>query len=162
AWPRIWLKREFRAIESFWPSSTQAFVLTRITRRVDIMKIASLGLIVFLTGFASARGGEPPSKPIIAGVKNLQSVTVGPNAKLHIPVSGAGGTQGQGMVMVLDKGKAVPFARGLDEPRGIAGFQGWLFVADKHRVWRIDARGKATVFVGAAAFPVPPHRLTDV
>ena len=29
-------------------------------------------------------------------------------------------------------------------------------------VWRIDSRGKAVVFVAAAAFPAPVHTLNDI
>ena len=50
----------------------------------------------------------------------------------------------------------MPFASGLDDPKGLVAFQGRLFVADKNRVWRIDGAGKAEVFAPASAFPTPP------
>ena len=43
-----------------------------------------------------------------------------------------------------------------NDPKGMAAFQGSLFVADKKRVWRIDASGKAKVFAPATAFPTTP------
>ena len=48
--------------------------------------------------------------------------------------------------MNIDDGKVVPFASGLDDPKGLVALQRWLFVADKKRVWRIDETGKAEVF----------------
>jgi glucose/arabinose dehydrogenase len=120
------------------------------------------GVLLLFLVVAPVGGGEPPVKPLIEGVKGLQSMTVGPNGKLYLTVAGERGSMGKGKVMALDKGKTVPFAQGLDEPRGIAGFQGWLFVADEQRVWKIDARGKANVFAAANAFPHPPKMLTDV
>src|SRR5205814_1021848 len=58
--------------------------------------------------------------------------------------------------------KAVPFATGLDDPTGMAGWGEWLFVADRQRVWRIDRKGKASEFAAAKAFPTPPVGLRDM
>src|SRR5207247_10824495 len=69
---------------------------------------------------------------------------------------------GDGAVVVVDRAKAVPFATGLGEPRGLAAYQQWLFVADKQQVWRIDRKGKAQIFAAAAAFPSPPRSLHDL
>src|SRR5205823_226469 len=33
---------------------------------------------------------------------------------------------------------------------------------DKQRVWRIDPKGKATVYAAAEAFPSRPHFLSDI
>lgn len=67
--------------------------------------------------------------------------------------------------MVIEDGKAVPFVTGLDDPKGMALFQRWLFVADKTKVLRIDATAKtpkAEVFAAAEKFPVPPIFLNDI
>ena len=54
-------------------------------------------------------------------------------------------------------GKVTPYATGLDQPTGLAAFQGLLFVADKQRIWRIGPKGKAEVLPvgepGAATSP---------
>ena len=63
---------------------------------------------------------------------------------------------------VIQGGKAVPFAKGLDDPKGMAAFQGWLFVADKQKVWKIDQKGKADLFAPVNAFPKPPRFLNDL
>src|SRR5437868_5241402 len=85
-----------------------------------------------------------PPQPLVSGLNNPQAVTVGPNKKVYVSVAGAPGTDG-GAVVVLESGKAVPFATGLGDPRGLAAFFKWVFVADKDRVWRIDLGGKKDV-----------------
>ena len=54
---------------------------------------------------------------------------------------------------------------GLDDPKGIAFFQNWLYVADKTKVLRIDVSAKtpkAEVYVDTAKFPVAPKFLNDI
>src|SRR5262249_1106847 len=79
-----------------------------------------------------------------------------------VTVAGEDGKDGTGAVLVVADGKATPFATGFDRPSGMVAFQGQLFVADAERVWRIDPKGKATVFADASAFPVPPQKLFDI
>ena len=76
-----------------------------------------------------------------------------------VPAAAVGKVSDQPVIYLVENGKAVPFATGLNEPRGIAVFQQWFFVADKDQVWRIDAKGKAEVVVKPSAFPVPPRLL---
>ena len=64
--------------------------------------------------------------------------------------------------MVIQGGKAIPFAIGLDDPKGMVSFKQYLFVADKKRVVRIDPKGNVTVLAGPKAFPVPPIFLNDL
>jgi len=59
-------------------------------------------------------------------------------------------------------GNPEPFAKGLDDPKGLAASKNALFVADKVRIWKIDMQGKASVFVRAEAFPQPPLFLNDL
>jgi len=120
--------------------------------------LAAALLLVAQAPFAGAQ----PGKPLVTGLKNPTSVAAGPGGKVYISVAGEPGKDGSGSVMVLDKGQAVPFATGLDDPRGLAVYQKWLFVADKQRIWRIDMKGKAEVFVAADAFPTPPISLHDL
>jgi glucose/arabinose dehydrogenase len=110
----------------------------------------------------SFAAGEPPFKPLVTGLHNPASVAAGPDGRVYISVIGEVDKDGDGAVLVLDKGKAVPFADGLDDPRGLAAFQKWLYVADKQRIWRIDMKGKANVFVAPDAFPTPPVHLKDL
>ena len=95
-----------------------------------------------------------PPQPLVSGLDRPQAVTVAVNKKIYVSVSGA--------VVVLDNGKAVPFATGLGDPRGLASFLKWVFVADKDRVWRIDFGGQKEILASADAFPQPPKSLTGL
>jgi glucose/arabinose dehydrogenase/sugar lactone lactonase YvrE len=107
-------------------------------------------------------GGKTPLKPMVTGLKNPESVAIGTDGRIYISVIGEFDKDGDGAVMVVQDGKAVPFAIGLDDPKGLIAWRDWLFVTDKKRVWRIDKKGKATVFAAAAAFPSPPVFLNDI
>jgi glucose/arabinose dehydrogenase len=125
---------------------------------------ASLTLLL-LAGPAAAAGPEAP-KPMVTGLKNPESVCVGPGGRVFVTTIGEFDKDGDGAVMVVEPGgKAVPFVTGLDDPKGIVAFQDSLFVTDKTKVLRIDAAAKepkATVYVDAKAFPNPPLFLNDI
>jgi glucose/arabinose dehydrogenase/sugar lactone lactonase YvrE len=105
---------------------------------------------------------DPLPKPLVTGLKNPESVCVAPNGKMYVSEIGDFDKDGDGTVVVIENGKAVPFVKGLDDPKGLAAYQKWLFVADKKRIWRIDETGKAEVYVPEKAFPVPPLFLNDI
>ena len=71
------------------------------------------------------------------------AVAVGGDGRIFVAEAGEPGKEGEGRVVVIDKGKVAPFATGLDDPRGIAFTGGSLYVADVKRVWKIDKAGKA-------------------
>ena len=103
---------------------------------------------------------EPP-RVLAKDLKNPESVALGWKGQIFVTTIGDFDKDGDGGVMLV--GESVkPFASGLDDPKGIAFAKNFLFVADKQRVWRIDAQGKATVFVTADQFPVPPRFLNDL
>jgi glucose/arabinose dehydrogenase/sugar lactone lactonase YvrE len=105
---------------------------------------------------------DPPFKPFVTGMKNPESATVGMDDRVFVTVIGEFNKDGDGGVMVIENGKAVPFATGMDDPKGIVSYQKSLFVADKTRVWKVDPKGKAEVFVEAKDFPTPPIYLNDI
>src|SRR3989442_917427 len=107
----------------------------------------------------SAQGKLP--KPLVSGLKNPESVAVW-NGKIYVSVIGEFDKDGDGAILEIRDGKAIPLATGLDDPKGIVGFQQWLFVADKQRVLRIDGKGKVEVYAAAEAFPTPPRFLNDI
>lgn len=111
---------------------------------------------------AAALAQTPLPKPLVAGLKNPESVAVTADGTLFVSVIGDFGKDGDGAIMKIVKGKTVPFATSLDDPKGLAAWGKWLFTADKDRIWRIDMKGKAEVFVPAKAFPRPPLFLNDL
>jgi glucose/arabinose dehydrogenase len=105
-------------------------------------------------------GGQPP-RAAATQLKAPRSVAVGPDGRVYVTVTNGPGKE-DGAVLVLVKGKALPFATGLDEPRGLASFQRWLFVVDNRGVWRVDPKGKLQPLARAEAFPNPPQALHDI
>ncbi|MBL8794052.1 MAG: PQQ-dependent sugar dehydrogenase [Planctomycetia bacterium] len=109
-----------------------------------------------------AKTPAPERKPILTGLKNPESVAVAADGKVYLTEIGEFGKDGDGQVSVVKDGKAVPFATGMDDPKGLAVFQEWLFVADKNKVWRVDKNGNKDLFAPANAFPTTPQFLNDV
>jgi glucose/arabinose dehydrogenase len=121
-----------------------------------------LGLALFVCNAVTQASAQPPPTVMVAGLSNPESVVVDPQGNIFVSIIGERSRDGDGGVVKIDQGKAVPFASGLDDPKGLVTFQGRLFVADKTRVWWIDGAGKTAVFAPASAFPVPPQYLNDL
>ncbi len=123
-----------------------------------LLWVAGISLVI---SPPTATAAGPPD-PLLRGLHNPAGVAVDAAGRIYVSTLGEIGKDGDGAVIAIDKGKAVPFARGLDDPRGVAARGGWLFVADGRRIWRIDGKGQATVFAAAAAFSPPPRSLRDL
>ena len=122
----------------------------------------SLGLALVVCVTVSRAGAQQTPQVLVTGLTNPESVVVNPQGQMFVSVIGERDRDGDGAVVKIDDGKAVPFASGLDDPKGLVALQRWLFVADKKRVWRIDETGKAEVFAPASSFPTPPLFLNDL
>jgi glucose/arabinose dehydrogenase len=122
-----------------------------------LLWIAPIALIV-----PPLAAAERAPKPILRGLTNPASVTAGSDGRLYVSTLGEIGKDGDGAIVVLDKDMSKPFAKGLDDPRGLAARAGWLYVVDKNRVWRIDRQGKASVFAAATAFKPQAHFLHGI
>jgi glucose/arabinose dehydrogenase/sugar lactone lactonase YvrE len=126
-----------------------------------VNRYLSLLLLVLLAAPASAQDKLP--KPLVTGLKNPESAAVGADGRIYVTEIGEKNKDGDGRVVVIDKdGKVVPFATGLDDPKGMVPWLNFLYVADNKRVWKIDAKGKATVYAPASAFPIEPLFLNDI
>jgi glucose/arabinose dehydrogenase/sugar lactone lactonase YvrE len=120
----------------------------------------SLALVVYSAVLVA--GVEQQPKVVVSGLSNPESVVINPQGQVFVSVMGVPDRDGDGAVLKIDQGKSVPFASGFDDPKGLVAFGEWLFVADKHQVWRIDGKGKAEVFAATSAFPTPPLLLNDL
>ncbi len=124
-------------------------------RRQTLITLA-LGLLIV----GSARAEDPKT---IKGLKNPESVVIGPGGKIYVTVIGERDTPGDGSIAIVDEtGKITTFAVGLDDPKGMVVVNDVLYVADVTKVWRIDARGKVEVYAGPGDFPRPPVYLNDI
>ena len=122
----------------------------------------SLSLALVVWGAVSQASAQQSPKAVVTGLTNPESVAVNTKGQVFVSVIGERDRDGDGAILKINQGKAVPFATGLDDPKGLGTYNQWLFVTDKNRVWRIDGDGKAEVFVPASAFPTTPHFLNDL
>lgn len=126
------------------------------------MKVRIFALFVtVLFPLLTLANGELP-KPLLTGLKNPESVAVGGDGRIYVSVIGEFNKDGDGSIVVVQDGKAVPFAQGLNDPKGLIAFQGQLYVTDKTRVLRISKSGKVSVFADKKAFPKEPLFLNDI
>ncbi len=116
--------------------------------------------LVCATSFGAREIGA--QEVIATGLKNPESVAVGFKGRVFVTEIGERGKDGDGRVVELVDGKLVPFAEGLNDPRGMVIFQKWMYVTDTTRVVKIDDTGKVAVLADADAFPTKPMFLNDI
>jgi sugar lactone lactonase YvrE len=130
------------------------------SRFIHVVLPALVTALPFMSASRSANADEPRS---VKGLASPESVITGPDARLYVSEIGEFGKDGDGKVTVIGKsGQAEPFAKGFDDPKGLAASKDAIFVADKTRIWKIDLQGHASVFVKAQDFPQPPLFLNDL
>ena len=122
----------------------------------------SLGALCWLFISPLAHGSDANTTLLAKGLKSPESVTLGWDGQIFVTVIGEFDKDGDGAVVLVADNTAKPFAKGLDDPKGIVFANDFLFVADKQGIWRIDPKGTATVFVAAEKFPSKPRFLNDL
>ncbi len=73
-----------------------------------------------------------------------------------------GSEPGDAEIVELSTEGLKSFSQGFDEPKGMAFVANHLYVSDLKRVWKVDARGGASVFVDSTHFPFEVSYLNDV
>jgi sugar lactone lactonase YvrE len=108
--------------------------------------------------------GLPAQEPqIITGLKQPESVAIGPGGKVYVSETGEYEKANDGYISVLEGGKLRRFASGLDDPHGIKWYREHLFVSDNMgMVWRIDAQGIPERFVDLTDFPRKVTNFNDL
>lgn len=101
-------------------------------------------------------------KPFLTGLNNPESAVIGVDGRLYVSEVGEHNKDGDGGVVVIEDGKAVPFAEGMNDPKGLVAVADAFYVTDVTRVHRIDAKGQHEEFLSAEAFPSPPKYLNDI
>src|SRR5258708_37016942 len=96
-------------------------------RRSGIILGACLALAPL---FAAKLFAADVPKPFISGLKNPESVCLGPDGAAYVTEIGEFDKDGDGQVSVIKKGQASPFATGLDDPKGIVFFANAFYVTD--------------------------------
>jgi glucose/arabinose dehydrogenase len=134
------------------------------TPRIDglLTTILFAVLAASLSASSNAADDERAVVRLAEGLKSPESVAVGADGTIYVSTIGAFNRDGDGEIIAIKDGKTVTFAKGLDDPKGLVAVNDQLFVADKQRVWRIDAEGRPEVFAAAEAFPRAPKFLNDL
>jgi glucose/arabinose dehydrogenase len=118
--------------------------------------IAAVGLMLVNSALA-----ELPA-PLVTGLALPESVAVTREGRAFVSTIGERDKDGDGQVLEIKDGKAVEFAKGLNDPKGLIAHQKNLYVTDKNRVLKIDDKGTVTELVSTSAFPKPPQFLNDI
>ena len=113
-----------------------------------------------LLNCVSLDAAKPENKVLEVGTKP-ESVCKGFGGKLYVTMIG-GDEPGDGAIYVVDGDEVKPFAKGLDNPKGIAFVKGALVTADGTQVLKINGNGKVSVLAKAEDFPAEVEFLNDV
>jgi DNA-binding beta-propeller fold protein YncE len=99
----------------------------------------------------------------ITGLKTPESVVQAKDGRIYISEINEFGKNGDGRISVVDqRGNVTVFASNLDDPKGLAIIGDNLYVADKTKILKINAKGQVSVFVAPEAFPNVPLFLNDL
>lgn len=128
------------------------------------MNTVKINQVLFVVSFvlASLAAHADDVKKVI-GLKTPESVIAAKDGRVFVSEIGEFGKDGDGQITVIEKnGDVRAFAKGLDDPKGLAFVGKDLFVADNHRVLKVSPKGDVYVFAAAQAFPEQPLFLNDL
>ena len=91
-----------------------------------------------------------------------ESVTKGFGGKYYVTVMNSADKEGDAVIKMLDEGKVSVFAKGLNEPKGIAFTGDYLVTADQTQVMKIDSKGNVSILAEKKSFKREVSFLNDV
>lgn len=134
----------------------------RLRSRVIQTIAAKLAGVVFVcTALPTFAGAVSP----ISGLLTPESVVQAADGRVYVSEINGFGTDGDGQIRVIQQGQSSVLVKGLNDPKGLAFFDHYLYIADKTQVLRVDLQqqpAKAEIFVAASAFPKVPQFLNDL
>ena len=123
-------------------------------------------LALLLSAFIPVAQAAPLSTQKISGLKMPESVVQATDGRVFVSEINGFGVDGDGQISVIEAGQVKLFAKGLDDPKGLAIIGQSLYVADNKRILKLALSGtkpgQAEVFAAATAFPVTPLFLNDL
>ena len=123
-------------------------------------------LALLLSAFIPVAQAAPLSTQKISGLKMPESVVQATDGRVFVSEINGFGVDGDGQISVIEAGQVKLFAKGLDDPKGLAIIGQSLYVADNKRILKLalsgPKQGQAEVFAAASAFPVTPLFLNDL
>jgi sugar lactone lactonase YvrE len=90
-----------------------------------------------------------------------ESITKGFNGNYYVTVMN-GKEDGDGEVVEISNKGVKVFAKGFDEPKGIAYVDDHLYFSDLTRIWKVDKNGNSSIFINKENFPEEVLYLNDV
>lgn len=125
---------------------------------VKTVVAALLGSALMFSGVASGHEVK-----VVKGFKNPESVLADKAGRVFVSEIGEFDKDGDGQISVIEPdGKRSVFAKGMNDPKGLALVGSELYVADKDRILKVDKDGEWVVLADKSAFPVPPSFLNDL
>ena len=92
-----------------------------------------------------------------------ESVIQAKNGDIFVSEINEFGKDGDGQIRKIDaNGKATIFAKGMDDPKGLAMIGNKLYVADKTRILEVTSNGNWQVYAAETTFPFTPQFLNDL
>ena len=123
-------------------------------------------LALLLSALIPVAQAAPLSTQKISGLKMPESVVQATDGRVFVSEINGFGVDGDGQISVIEAGQVTLFAKGLDDPKGLAIIGQFLYVADNKRILKLalsgPKQGQAEVFAAASAFPVTPLFLNDL
>lgn len=99
----------------------------------------------------------------IQGLASPESVVQGELGEIYVSEINGFNQDGDGAIKRIDAdGKVSIFAKGMDDPKGLAMMNGKLYVADKTRILEVTKNGNWQVYAPESAFPFTPQFLNDL
>lgn len=99
----------------------------------------------------------------ITGLKTPESCIQAEDGNIYISEINGFGKDGDGQISKVDtKGNVIVFAKGMDDPKGLAIIGEKLYVADKTRILEVNKDGTWQVYAPTSAFPSKPQFLNDL
>src|SRR5204863_9599057 len=84
------------------------------------MKTHPLFFVVTVLVFSSVAAAMDLATPLAAGLKNPSAATVGAGGKVFVAVADASDKDAKAAIVLIENGKAVPLATGLNSTRALA------------------------------------------
>jgi sugar lactone lactonase YvrE len=123
-------------------------------------------MALLLSALIPVAQAAPLSTQKISGLKMPESVVQATDGRVFVSEINGFGVDGDGQISVIEAGQVTLFAKGLDDPKGLAIIGQFLYVADNKRILKLalsgPKQGQAEVFAAATAFPVTPLFLNDL
>ncbi|MEW6313055.1 MAG: hypothetical protein AB1513_03250 [Pseudomonadota bacterium] len=117
---------------------------------------------LLLCGVSFAVGAQ--ELRVVGGLQNPEGVLVGPDGRIYVTEVGEYHKPDDGDIMVItEDGKLEPITTfTLNDPRGMAAYRNYVFVADGDHVYKINHRGRKTEHATVSEFPREPQFLHDL